>query len=1127
MIGKTLGHYRIVEKIDEGGEAEVYRARDERLDRDVALKLLPAGTLAEEAARHRFRKEALALSKLNHPNIETVYDFDTQEGVDFLVVEHIAGVTLSDKLAGGPLPEKEITRLGVQLAEGLAAAHAEGVVHRDLKPGNLRVTLDGRLKVLDFGLAKVLQPVSETATTESLTETQAVTGTLPYMAPEQLCGEPADARTDIWAAGVVLYELATGQRPFREALVPRLTDAILHQAPLTPRAVNARVSPELERIILKCMEKDPDDRYQSAKEVGVDLRSLQRVLTDSRVRPAPAAPRKGKYVRVRQGFMLAVVLFLVLVTLYFFPRPTPRIRVAVLPFANRTGDVQLERFRLTLTYMLMLDLAGSPNIRLLPYERLLEIIHGVEAQGHGISTPEAKRALADYSNAQFVVVPAMFGIGSTFGLSAEFQDAQKGESVGATHVLGELSKSGEDTLYNALDDLVEEIQKHFKRAGPAKDYQPPPKGSRPKTVAAAFYFTEGSNAFAEGNYAQALNSFQRVVKEDPGFALAHFWMSRIYGLLGYDDKARPLSEKAAQLISAQTPIIDAHFIEANLAERKYDYSTARDKYLELVRLYPDEPLFHTALGAVYAKQEQYQEAIASYHEALRKDSNYGLASQQLASLYSAAGDVSTAVSQGQKALSLYQALRNRAGEASALVTLGQLFQGQGKYQQAREHAASALEMFERLGNKLGVMQAAHLLGNILYREGDFSGARRSYTRVLATRGEIYDNRLIVTTLMNMGVTYLAEGEFSKAFAYVERSIAQEQLYGAYQDRPTLRDRALALGNLANILIEYGPEPERGFRYLQQVLSLYEVLGDKSREAWARMLIGLYHMNAGRDRQAVDHLQASLALYRAIDHARGIVQSTYNIGRCNFFQNRYGQALDSLESALSKARDLPDPFRIALSQILLGWTYHRLGDLAKARALLEEGLRAAEGNKYGELLPDAYLALGELYRDRGENNLAGQYFQQAVSSSWTELSVSESSVEARSNLGLLEAARGELARGLSHCQASVARARKLQHVHTLARTLINLASVFLLQKDYANAIQALDELSSLGERDLGLELRAQVYSIRGKALAGLGRLEEAKTSYRQAEEAIRELQQSLAPGHRESFAARTDIQALLH
>lgn len=250
---------------------EVYRARDERLERDVAIKVLPVGTLTDQAARTRFRKEALALARLNHANIGVVYDFDTQNGTDFLVMEYIGGTTLASQLTNGALPEKEAVKLGQQVAAALEEAHERGVIHRDLKPGNILVTPKKQAKVLDFGLARLLKYEGDIAATETSTGTEAGAGTLPYMAPEQLRGEAADTRTDIHALGAVLYEMATGQRAFGETPAPRLIDAILNQAPVPPRALNARVSQELEQIILKCLDKDPELRYQSAREVRVDL----------------------------------------------------------------------------------------------------------------------------------------------------------------------------------------------------------------------------------------------------------------------------------------------------------------------------------------------------------------------------------------------------------------------------------------------------------------------------------------------------------------------------------------------------------------------------------------------------------------------------------------------------------------------------------------------------------------------------------------------------------------------------------------------------------------------------------------------------------------------------------------
>src|SRR5712691_2670444 len=374
MIAETLTHYRIVEKIGEGGMGVVYRARDERLDRDVAIKVLPTGTLADDTARKRFRKEALALAKLSHPNIGVIYDFDTQEGVDFLVMEYIAGATLAERLTAGALPEKEVLAVGAQIVAALEEAHEHGVVHRDVKPGNILVTPKGQAKVLDFGLAKLLRPGSEISTTDNLSSTAALAGTLPYMSPERLRGEPADARSDIYGAGAVLYEMATGQRVFREELATRLADAILHQPPVPPRAVNARVSPELERITLKCLDKEPENRYQSAKELSVDLR---RLASPSAVLPVATSRRFAQHYG-RYAIMaacLAVVLIVgMLVGLnvggardrLLGRTAPPRIAsLAVLPLANLSADATQEYFSDGMTEALITNLARISALRVI------------------------------------------------------------------------------------------------------------------------------------------------------------------------------------------------------------------------------------------------------------------------------------------------------------------------------------------------------------------------------------------------------------------------------------------------------------------------------------------------------------------------------------------------------------------------------------------------------------------------------------------------------------------------------------------------------------------------------------------------------------------------------------------
>ena len=365
LVGQILGHYRILEQSGAGGMGVVYRARDERLDRDVAVKVLSPSVLTDEAARKRFRTEALALSRLNHPNIATVYDFDRQDTTDFLVMEYLPGASLDIKLLAGSLPEPETIRLGLQIAEGLAAAHERGVVHRDLKPGNLRFTPEGRLKILDFGISKFLGPVSLTAETESVSETRAVAGTLPYMAPEQVLGNTADERADLYSCGAVLYEMATGTRAFPQTHRPRLTDAVLHQKPVPPRAINAQVSPALQSIILKCLEKDPRKRYQSASDLVADLRRLE-------AGQAPIASMGMGPWRKHAAAVLVLVL-LAGIGAGFFINQTRRESaaarhinsLAVLPLENLSGDPTQDYFADGMTEDLINRLARMGGMRVI------------------------------------------------------------------------------------------------------------------------------------------------------------------------------------------------------------------------------------------------------------------------------------------------------------------------------------------------------------------------------------------------------------------------------------------------------------------------------------------------------------------------------------------------------------------------------------------------------------------------------------------------------------------------------------------------------------------------------------------------------------------------------------------
>jgi len=604
MIGQTLGHYRIIEKIGAGGMGVVYRARDERLERDVALKVLPAGALADEETRKRFRREALALSKLNHPNIATIHDFNTERDVDFLAMEYISGVTLREKSLSGALPEAEVVSLGRQGAEALEAAHEQGIIHRDLKPGNMMVTPKGLLKVLDFGLAKLFRPAGMIDKTLSLTGSTGLTGTLPYMAPEQLDGRDVDARTDIHALGAILHELVTGKKPFPQEAASEIMHAILNKPPEMPRDLRAPISEGLVRVISKCLEKEPADRYASAKEMISDLNRLEAGDMSMLLAGSPGhRAKRSAWLRPLPIALLALGLAGLPFALNiggmrgFLTGRTRAFQVrslAVLPLENLSHDPDQEYFAEGITDTLITELG---QINALRVRSLTSVLRFKKTEK---SLPQIAKEL----NADMVVEGSVLKSGEKVRITARLINPAEDRQLWA--------KSYERDLGGFLvlqSEIAQEITKQIGiRLGEEARFQL----TKRKVVN-----PEALDVYLKGVYSGDGQYFLQAVKLDPDFGMAYtkiangYFFNGLFGDIPPQEAFLKMKQAALKALEKDDTLGEAHSYLA-LAWLHYDldWAKAEKEFKRALELNPSLSYTHHLYAHYLMAMDRIEESIA-------------------------------------------------------------------------------------------------------------------------------------------------------------------------------------------------------------------------------------------------------------------------------------------------------------------------------------------------------------------------------------------------------------------------------------------------------------------------------------------------------------------------------------
>jgi serine/threonine protein kinase/Flp pilus assembly protein TadD len=864
MINKLIGHYRITEMIGRGGMGEIYLAEDTKLHRQVALKFLPKAMTADPEARVRFEREAQAAAALNHPNIITIYEIGEHEGQVFIAMEYAEGQTLKEIIDAGarravPLPITQVIAIAAQIASGLAAAHAKYIVHRDIKPQNILADKEGRVKILDFGLAK-LKGVS------SLTKESSTLGTVHYMSPEQTMGKDVDQRTDIWSLGVVLYEMLTGQLPFKGDYEQAVIYSILNEEPKPSDNLRPDIPAELKAIIDKCLEKETDVRYQHADDLHVDLK---RVRGDTKPETSATGRRQLVEAHIKRTWLIAGSFILILALAGYFlfrgkgkpaavARTSGQPCVAVVYFENNSGDKNMDRWRGQFAELLITDLSQSRLIDVVSSDQIFSVLKKLELLDAPKYSSEDLQRVADLSGSDYVVRGSYITAGKNLLINVALAEIKTGKTLSAMR----LESRGEEEIFSKVDEITRKIKLDL-------DFTPKELAADPdreletittRSPQAFAYYSEGQKQNTMGNYRQTIKFMEKAVALDPDFAMAWRAMSVNYKNMGYNTERIRYMEKAMKHLDrvSERERLLITGLYYDLWEKTWP--RAIESYQQLLRLYPNDYLATLWLGIKFRILEDWNKAEQLFKKnTLLRDEDISCdAIQNLCYQYILMGQYEIALQD----LAAYQARFPQKRNSAMFQTIAQINENMGAY----DKALTAID--QALAISADNFQTIVIKGYIYLSRGELVQAETWYRKLLASEEPAGHGE----GLVGLYYFYMSQGQLAEGL-----KIIPELLDAAAQNQQKVWEYA--------ILQWQAHTDQRLGQYAQAQIIFDKVLDgvlEKDDWSWLRTIYydkGVAYAEAGQFAEA-EKMAAKLKIYidkglnkklqRLHDHLLGLI-----------------------------------------------------------------------------------------------------------------------------------------------------------------------------------------------------------------------------------------------------------------